>query len=398
MEAGKGKSIRLMAIVEHFPPYMGSDRTVFELTRQLAIQGVKVRIVALPPLRYLLGRRPKTWHYKQYWTKGPPSVHPNMSAQYLKLPAWLSEIWKAIPIVAYILTVVHLTLRTIKDTLRFSPNLIFSAHASPIVGVVSSLAAKLCRRPLLMGCPDWMTAYAAALVRKSMKSIDLLVVGAIESGIYRMSDHVMAVTDYLRRLLLSLGVPESRLSVIPNGVDTKTFSPEVDATALKQELGLEGQCVVLFIGHLEEWAGLPMLVHLATRLDEQAPGSHLLLVGCGEYSAQLQEALARESVSHMLTHIEYQPHERMPAFVALSDIALCMFPASPVSRAASPLKLFEYMATGKAIVTTDVEGILEVVDSKSALLVSKGDVEAYCEAVVSLCKNPNLRATLGKNA
>ncbi|MFW9851018.1 MAG: hypothetical protein ACFFF4_17970 [Candidatus Thorarchaeota archaeon] len=72
---------RIAVFVEHFPPYLGSDRSVFELTKRLAYKGHKVHFIATQPLRYLVGQRSKDWSYKNQWRKKPPQIHQDISCK-----------------------------------------------------------------------------------------------------------------------------------------------------------------------------------------------------------------------------------------------------------------------------------------------------------------------------
>ncbi len=387
-----------MVFVEHFPPYLGSDRTVFELSRRAAQRGLKVHFVATQPLRYLLGQRPPDWKYKENWSHPPPEVHKNITAKYLLLNRRLVGLWSVLPPLAYILTLVLFIRLALREITRFGPDLIVVAHASLIVGVVAFLSAKLTFHPLLVGCPDWMTAYAAGLAGKSMSSLGPVLLQLVEIQLYSWGNRVFAVTDFLKRLLTAYGINPTKISVIPNGVDIERFSPDVDVSEVRRKFRLENRCVIILSGHLEDWTGVGLVHGLAKRLETEFPDSNILLVGTGSSITPLFESLFKDNLIHMVTYAGLQPFEEMPKFTAMSDIALCVLPDNPVSHAASPLKLFEYMGCGKAIVATRVAGTEEALDDGMGILVRPGKTDEICDAVVKLCRDPNLRKTLGRNA
>jgi glycosyltransferase involved in cell wall biosynthesis len=89
------------------------------------------------------------------------------------------------------------------------------------------------------------------------------------------------------------------------------------------------------------------------------------------------------------------PHEKLPGYVSAFDIAL----QPEVTSYASPLKLFEYMAMGRAIVAPASENILEVLeDGADSILFPKGDMNAFAAAVARLAADAPLRAKLGAGA
>jgi len=388
----------MTVFVEHFPPFLGSDKTIFELATRVAKRGVKVHFIATQPLRYLVGERPDNWSYKDNWLGDPPIIHENITAKYLLVGRRIENLWHRFPPLAFILTLILFTIWSLREIIHMKPDVIAAAHASLIVGVVAMVSSKLTFRPLIMGCPDWMTAYAAGLVSNPLANIGLVVLQIVETGLYKVSSHIVAATHFLKALLIEHGVKSEKITVIPNGVDPILFSPDVDSTEIRKKYRLENRTVILFTGHLEEWAGLTLLYDLAKRLNDAAPDAHILIVGAGASVNDLLNKLVRNNLSHMITYAGLHPFEDMPGFNAVADIALCIFPDTPVAHAASPLKLFEYMGSGSAIVATKVCGTEEVLDENAGILIPPGNSEAICDAVIRLCMNHDLAAKLGIQA
>ncbi|MEM2142382.1 MAG: glycosyltransferase, partial [Candidatus Thorarchaeota archaeon] len=181
-------------------------------------------------------------------------------------------------------------------------------------------------------------------------------------------------------------------------VDPDMFSPAVDCSDIRHKYRLDNTHVVLFSGHIEEWAGIGVLHDLVKGL-ERVPGRWvLLLVGTGSGVAPLLEKVHDDGLSHLLVAAGLQPFELMPKFNAVADISLCIFPDTLAGNAASPLKLFEYMASGCAVVATRVAGVAEVIDSETGCLVDPNDVEGLVENVIRLCSNTEERQRLARNA
>ncbi|MFW9975127.1 MAG: glycosyltransferase family 4 protein [Candidatus Thorarchaeota archaeon] len=384
--------------VEHFPPFLGSDRTIFEIMKRIADKGVLVHFIATQPLRHLLGRRPADWVYTRNWTQPPKKIHKNIDVTYLLRPRRFAGLWKRFYPLAYFLTLIYFIVRSIRNITQFSPDIIIAAHASPIVGVVSLLSSKITLRPLVMSCPDWISAYAAGLLKASTRDIGPALLQMLEIRIYKWSDLIVTATSFLRGLLVSHGVNPSKIITLPNGVDPDFFSPNQHTKDLQRKYRLENRTVILFTGHLEEWAGISLIHDLAKRLDKDFPDSIILLVGVGDAIQEIFGNLVKENLGHMLTHAGLQPFEEMPRYTAAADIALCIFPNTPVAHAASPLKLFEYMSAGKAIVATNVAGTNEVLRNGGGILVAPDDRDGICDAVLTLCQRPDVRERLGKEA
>ncbi len=387
---------RLGIFVEHFPPFLGSDRSTFELAKRVADTGVQVHFIVTQPLRYLIGERPPDWKYQNYWSGPPPKVHENISAEYLLVGKRMSTLWRRFMPLAYFLTIILFIIMSIKALIRFKPDVVIAAHASPIVGVTAVVSSKLIGKPFLMGCPDWMSAYAAGLGNESMASLKPVIIQLFEFTLYRWSNRIFAATEFLKNLLVSHGLDQGKIVVIPNGADVDLFSPDLDVTELKRKYRLDNRFVILFIGHLEDWAGVDLIYELANCLNQKVSDASILLVGAGESTRDLLSRLARANLGHMVTHAGLHPYNQMPLFTAASDVTLCLFPDTPVSHAASPLKLFEYLSSGTAVIATNVAGTTEVVDNTNAMLVAPGNTNEICDAVVTLRNDATLRKSLGE--
>ncbi|MFX1578939.1 MAG: glycosyltransferase family 4 protein [Promethearchaeota archaeon] len=389
---------RVAIFVEHFPPYLGSDRTIYELGRRLPEHGYKVHFIVTQPLRYLLGRRPDDWEYKKVWQTGPPDLGENISAKYLLLPKVIERFWQKKTFFAFPITLLYFFLLAMIQLIRFKADVVISAHATPIVGVVAAFSARFLRRPLIMGCPDWMTAYAAQLSRKKMANVGILLLQTLEVLLIKLAKSSFTVTHYMKRVLVLQGIKKESIVVIPNGVDSHLFSNSFDVSELKRGYGIDGRVVVLFSGHIEEWAGLKMIETLTKRLSEEVPEALLLLIGAGEAVEKLVSFVESAGVSNQFQYGGIKPFSEMPRIISSADIALCIFPDTPVSHAASPLKLFEYMSCGKAIVATSVSGTAEALTRDAGILVEPGNVDEICDKVVELCRSPKQREELGQKA
>lgn len=214
-----------------------------------------------------------------------------------------------------------------------------------------------------------------------------------ERATWRNADLVLPVTRVLADLVQAAGVPEERIAVIANGIDPGQFDGPFDRVAAKAALGLQGRVVLGFTGFVRDWHRLDKVIEALAE-----PGfttAHLLLVGDGPARARL-EARARDlGLIHRLTITGVVAHSEIPRHLAAFDVAL----QPAVTAYASPLKLFEYMAAGCAILAPDLPNIREVLtDGDNALLFSAADPTAQRDALLRLCQEPGLRARLGERA
>lgn len=211
---------------------------------------------------------------------------------------------------------------------------------------------------------------------------------------WRSADHVLPVTRALARHVEAKGVPVERITVIPNGINLEHIPAPVEGDRPKSRFGLDGKLVLGFIGFMREWHGLDRVVDLLAHPDAP-PELHLLLVGDGPARASIEAQAQRLGVSTRLTITGFLPHSAVPGYLAAFDVALQ--PAA--TEYASPLKLFEYLQAGRAIVAPDQPNIREVLtDGRNALLFDPAIPASFGDALLRLCRDDALRDRLGRAA
>lgn len=216
----------------------------------------------------------------------------------------------------------------------------------------------------------------------------------VERIIWRSADHVLPVTEVLAGYVRAAGVGDAVITVTPNGVDPRRYSPSEDRQMVREELRLGNRTVLGFVGFMRPWHGLEYAVELLAREGEECD-LHLLIIGDGPARPDLETRVRMLGVEHRVTILGAVPHDRIPRLISAFDIAL----QPKVVPYASPLKNFEYMALARPIVAPDQANIREVlVHGQTALLFRPDDFDAFCEAVTQLCRDEGLRDRLGASA
>lgn len=221
---------------------------------------------------------------------------------------------------------------------------------------------------------------------------------AAERKTLSLADAVLAVSTHLRDYVVSLGAEESRVHVVPNGVDARVFRPGPRDPALKDRFGLNGGPVLGFVGGLKPWHGLEFLPPLLERLVASRPDTCLLIVGDGPLRGELESDLKARGVAGNATFTGSLPHEDVSSLIRHFDAALAPYPEpSGHSFYFSPLKLFEYMACAVPVVGARIGQIAEVVsDGETGLLYPPGELDGLTAACERLLADPPLRERLGR--
>ena len=216
-----------------------------------------------------------------------------------------------------------------------------------------------------------------------------------EQAVWRGADLTLPVTDVLAGFLRRAGVAEERIRVVPNGVNRHRFPPETTGESVRRALGLEGKVVLGFTGFIRDWHGLPSALDAMAAMGRAARGLHLLVIGDGPARADLERHAAELGLADSVTCLGLVERDAVASYVAAFDIAL----QPNVVDYASPLKLFEYMALGRAIIAPDQPNIREILtDGDNALLFRPSDIAHFRTQIMRLCGDADLRHRLGAAA
>jgi glycosyltransferase involved in cell wall biosynthesis len=213
--------------------------------------------------------------------------------------------------------------------------------------------------------------------------------------VWRGADVVLPVTRVLADMVQAAGVPDERIAVIPNGIDPDRFGNiSLPVEVAKSKLGLRDRLVLGFTGFVREWHGLERVVDLvADRAG--GPRLHLLVVGDGPARESLQARARERGIVDRLTVTGVIDRDRVSDYVAAFDVAL----QPAVVPYASPLKLFEYLGMGRAIVAPATPNIREILaDGENAVLFDPEEADGMLRAIDRICADGELRRRVADGA
>ncbi len=208
---------------------------------------------------------------------------------------------------------------------------------------------------------------------------------ALERWTWRSATRILPVTRVLGDMLVAGGVDDARVRVVPNGIVPERFPERVR----------DGATVTLgFVGFVRAWHGLDTVIDALAR-EPEAAALRLVVVGDGPVREELEAQARALGVADRVHFTGLVPQEAVAGHVLGFDIAL----QPAVTAYASPLKIFDYMAAGCAIVAPDQPNIREILaDGDTALLFDPAEPSAQWAAIARLLRDPPLRVALGQAA
>jgi glycogen synthase len=250
---------------------------------------------------------------------------------------------------------------------------------------VGAAAARLNRLPLVLTIH---TSLRHTLTVSDLRSAVLKTIGGpIERWGEHFAEVVLVITPRLYRLLLSDGVEENRLHLIPPGVNPSLFEGPFEDPFTDV-----GKPRVLFVGRLAPQKGVRTLVEAAGLLKD--PSAQVLLVGDGPKRKALERDAERLGVGDRLHFVGFVAHDRLPAVLAHADLLVL-----PSLYEELGTVLLEAMQAALPIVASKTGGIPDVIeDGVNGILVPPGEPEAFAHAINRLLADRDLVRRLSEGA
>ena len=212
---------------------------------------------------------------------------------------------------------------------------------------------------------------------------------------FRRARLIVVVSPHLQRRIEAMGVRPENILVLPNAVDEQTLATSADGTAIRRRCDCENAILIGFAGWFVPWHRLEFLLAAFADLATREPNLRLMLVGDGPLREDLESQTAALGVAARVIFPGPVPHSAMPDYLAAMDI--CVVPHSNAFR--SPIKLFEYMAQGRAVVAPRTEPIALVVrPGENGLLFDPESEDDLRSQLTVLIADAALRSRLGEQA
>lgn len=218
----------------------------------------------------------------------------------------------------------------------------------------------------------------------------------IERKVCSDSARTIVVSTPLKAYLVSVGVPENHIHILPNGVNMEKFFPRPKSSALMRELQVKNKDIVIgFVGILRPWHGIDILLEAFKDVSQDIADCKLLLVGDGPIRNDIERKINELELHGKLFITGRVPHEKVGNYVALFDIAV----SPKATFYASPMKIIEYMAQAKAIVAPDMPNIRDLIRGGiDGALFQPGNVGSMAGVIRKLILDKPLREKMGQRA
>jgi glycosyltransferase involved in cell wall biosynthesis len=199
----------------------------------------------------------------------------------------------------------------------------------------------------------------------------------------RHARRVTVVSADLKGRIAANGVPEGKIDVIPNGVNTQHFFVQDRARCRGQVNVPAGRKMILYVGRLVEVKGVIHLLEAAAKLREIRPDFLLCLVGDGPKRPEYEAFVASHDLGGCVLFAGKKGHADIPAWLGACDL-LCL----PSLAEGCPNVILEALAAGRPVVASRVGGIPDMITESNGALVEPGDAGSLCAALGRVLDTP----------
>ncbi len=220
--------------------------------------------------------------------------------------------------------------------------------------------------------------------------------GYFQRRALRRAGGIVVITRGLADYCWKAGVAEDDIVVAPDGVRLEDFDISGDKMELRKKTGLpKDKNIVLYAGHLYSWKGADVLAQAAASLDKNT-----LVVFVGGNGPDLAAFKLRFGSDSHIFMAGWQPYQKLPYYFKAADVLVLPNSAKDdISRLyTSPIKLFQYMASGVPIVASDLPSIREILDESNAIFARPDDPSDLAQKISMLVGDLALGGRLAAKA
>ncbi|MEH7504224.1 glycosyltransferase family 4 protein [Neobacillus drentensis] len=371
--------MRVIYLCQHFPPETGAPQIrVYEVSKELINRGHQVEVLTAFP-HHPKGVIPEEYQGKFYLFEDWDGIPVHRSWIY---PSGKGSFWKRLA------TYFSFTFSAFYSILKSKPTDVIICNSPPLfLGITGYISAKLKRAKFVFNVADiWPESAVELGILKNKQFIKMAE--WLENFLYRKSWKIATATEGIKEYMIRKGKREEDVFLLPNGVNTNTFSPLPKDTALLKEIGMKDKKIFMYAGTLGYAQGLDSVLEAAALVKESVPDAHFLFVGDG----QEYEKLIKMKEDLKLTNVTFYgsvPVSEMPKLFSIADYSIVSLRDIELFKGARPSKIFVALSTGTPVLYCGSGESAEIVNQYNCGRIAPPEnPEGIAAAVKELCHLP----------
>ncbi|MFA6215758.1 MAG: glycosyltransferase [Patescibacteria group bacterium] len=248
---------------------------------------------------------------------------------------------------------------------------------------------------------DEFSVFLLSLFKKNIV-LELHTFPKSKRGLYRFIfkrvKKIVVITGEIKKLIVGLEIAENKIIVCPDGVDIKQFMFKENKMDCRKRVGLlTDKNIILYTGHLFAWKGVYTLAESSKFLSDN---ELIVFVGGMDYDRdKLKRFIEKNNLKNILFVAHRAPTD-VPYYLKSADVVI--LPNSATKKISthytSPMKMFEYMASSRPIVASELPSLKEVLNQNNSILVKPDDPEALAGGIKKVLADKVLAEGVVKQA
>lgn len=386
-EFSEQELMKVLFVNQYFPPEIEpSASKIYNLSRSLTDLGHKVTVITGFP-NYPTGNVIQPYRLRLFMneiisgfivrrTFLIPTSHKRLSARIINsLSFLLSSIIRSIP--------------------SGKHDIVFASAPPLEIGIAGYIISRIKRLKFVFEIRDLVLDAAIEMnLIKNPTAIKLTYL--LEDFLYKKADMIVTVTEGFKKEIISKGIPDSKIQIIPNSADVDFIKPGRKNNLIRQKLNLFNKFIVLYAGNYGVSQKLTTIVEAAA-LTKDIEDLVFLMVGQGTEKNKVEILCSKLKLKNMI-FLGSQPRNSMPDFYYASDVCIVPLRKIPTFKLTVPSKLYECMAAGRPIILSvngEARQILE--NANAGIFVEPENPNQMAEVIRLLYNKRSLLKLFGSN-
>jgi glycosyltransferase involved in cell wall biosynthesis len=381
--------MKILYVSQYFPPEMGAPSArVFELAREWVNQGHEVTVLTAFP-HHPVGIKRKEDRGVLFRHEEKDGI--KILRTYVYATANKGTLRRMLSYASFMISA------SVIGRFRCThPDIIIGTSPQLLCARAAFSLSRKFKVPFVFEVRDlWPESILAVEAMKDNALITFLKKMAMT--LYTRSAHIVTVGEgYKHKIHQLYNIPESKISVIPNGIVPEMFTPTNNREQQRKDLGWDKSFIVLYIGTHGMAHNLETLLQAANRLKDQ-PSIRFVLIGEGAEKENLKQEALKMNLTNV-TFMDGQSREDVPTYYNACDLGVVLLRDTPLFREVLPSKIFEYLAMERPILITVDGQARELVEQNGAgWFVPPENPERLADSIRKLLTDHAALKEAGKN-
>ena len=275
------------------------------------------------------------------------------------------------------------------------PDVVIGAYPPAVLPGAGLLISKLRRVPFFFEVRDLM-ADALEANKYSRSKFFIKAAKFVENTIYKRSDHIITVSDGIKKAIIEKGHSPDKITVVKNGYEPQVFQDPDTSINPREEFGWGDRFVAVYAGGLTQSYDIMTLLKTAETTRDD-PEIFYAIIGDGEKKASYQQ-YCRDKKLDNVQFIDSKPRKMIPTILSAANVGVHLFPDDPLWEYVLGNKPFDYLGSGIPMIyagrgdTADL-----VINGNAGFAVTPESPDEFAEKIRWLKDNPDKARQMGEN-